>query len=440
MKKTFIPALIIIFAFTASHVTAQNTETAAEQQQAEHVQTYTTPDGKTVTVTTNGNRTVTVTSEPGKTTTVETVNGKTVRTVTATEGTASAAKNPDEEKMNDEDSAVILAKIGYGVSKWNISPLERKINGDKSSYTYTSESFYTKRFDLNLRLWFLKGGMEYLTSNIREWGGFSRDDAKMQSQAQDSKMRQFDIFGGLKIFDTTIKTELLLRQFSNTLISRGVYNYSDPANPPPVYYYSKSGNEIELKKGDRLQWNSLYQQYDVRMISQRNKYFISEMGIQYAIYDAPTEYNISYDRKTYSGTPLPLLIHTTLYSYNMVMGVRYRNYFGSYVYLQVFTPVTFGTSRFANPYFKTKYGYSFASTGDISLNFATGFTHLEAGVEGRFVTMQSFNFSDTSTKRDINVRMDNGTGETLPKGTKISYTSMRDDLFYGAYVKAGLFF
>jgi hypothetical protein len=178
----------------------------------------------------------------------------------------------------------------------------------------------------------------------------------------------------------------------------------------------------------------------VKMISQVNKYFTTEMGIQYAIYDAPTEYTITYDSTTYTGYPLPLLVHTTLYSYNFVFGARIRNYFNKYVYLQMFMPATFGASKFENPLFKSKYGYSFASSANISLNFATGFTHIEAGVEGRFVTMYAMNMSKSSTKQDIDVQKSNGTTETIAKGTKVSYFSMRDDLFYGAFVKAGVFF
>jgi hypothetical protein len=439
MNKLCVPAIVFSLLLPLTLLHAQDTE---EQTQQENVKTYTTPDGKTVTVTVQGNRTITVTTEEGKTTTVETVNGKVVRTTTAT--TRSSGKQTNEETKNEEDDSIILAKIGYGVNKWNISPLQRKIKGDKSSYDYTSEAFYTKRFDLELRLFFLKGGLEYLTNNLREWGGFNRDDAKMQSQsqsqAQDSKLRQFDIFGGLKIFDTTIKTEILLRQFSNTLISRGVQDTYSGTGMLPIHYFNKDGKSIDLQRGDCLQWNSLYQQYDIKMVTQHNKYIITEMGIQYAIYDAPTEYSITYTRTTYSGIPLPLLVHTTLYSYNFVFGARIRSYFNDYVYLQMFMPATLGASKFENPLFKTKYGYSFASSANISLNFATGFTHLEAGVEGRFVTMYAFSVSKTSTKQDIDVQLSNGNSEHLDKGTKLSYISMRDDLFYGAFVKAGVFF
>jgi hypothetical protein len=40
---------------------------------------------------------------------------------------------------------------------------------------------------------------------------------------------------------------------------------------------------------------------------------------------------------------------------------------------------TIGTRRFPNSCFKTKFGYSFASTGNISLYLAADFTHFEAG-------------------------------------------------------------
>jgi hypothetical protein len=127
----------------------------------------------------------------------------------------------------------------------------------------------------------------------------------------------------------------------------------------------------------------------------------------------------------------------------MVVGMHGRSFFTDNLYLDIFLPATMGVSRVKNPWFEIKPGLmtrSYAFTMDTSLRYVSDYARFDLGGFFQFVMISTYTNDDIVLKRDISLQNETGSEQTVTKGTRAEIMSLRDELFYGVYVKASLYF
>lgn len=352
-----------------------------------------------------------------------------------------AQYTPPQRDESPDESAIVRASAGLGYYRLNLSPMIRRISAFKefNQLSYDVDPIVARQFEVTSTLFFLQGGINYITNNFREKIGFSKKQDRETDEHKSTMMRRLDMFAGIHVAGLTVKSDFSIRNFKGTMTSNGIEDGIGVYRP--VIYYDYDGSRINLSRGSKLEWNMTYQQYTIKVITGGSRSVLSgEMGGQYVRYKAPAIFSIDPDESYNQFTPI--IINSVIEQYNLCNGAHTRKFFTDNLYYDLFIFSTLGKSRVKNPWFEVKgtlesMSYSFGA--DTSLRYVSDYARFEFGGYCQFVMISTTSIG-MKLNRDITIQDKSGSEQTFQKGTKADISSLRDELFYGAYVKASLYF
>lgn len=397
---------------------------------------------------------VVVINEDGSqvTTTVRTENGKTIttvktvrpdgssKTVVTTAGAQSAggAVSTAKAGADDDYTPFITGYAGIGRYYWKNFNLSGDAPIDQESTPYTMKKAYVRA-----DLFIFNMGLEYLTSQLFNTEEVTREDDI--DEENDRLAKQMRYFAGLGFGSYEIKANISFKKFAGVMRSNGVNltGWSYSGQNIPVIYYPGDGTYLELDKGAEVGTFTVVRDYELVLSRRFSRYVSYDLGLRYMNYKSPQFFKFGEDQYSSISSDINAVIMNEFQVYTLSSGVdaRTRNRWG--LMFGTYFPACFGVYGYKNDYFDIKPAFtSYLVTGRGKIYTGLEYDHLRLEVGFDYTYLYSAPISRSAKlKQDLfYYSSEDGSPGTVARGTKMSISSDRIEVFYGVYFHAMLMF
>jgi len=348
----------------------------------------------------------------------------------------------NKTKFNPESEAWIYAFAGYGYYDWkmmNTNDFTKLFTKQTIGldYTHNAEPFIVKKYGIRANVLLLSVGFDYLGN---KWPSFDKSDEDKFRNTGNNHLQQLRYFSGLSFGSYIFVFDYLSRDFKSTITSRGMSTFSN--TNVPFYYYPEKDSPYLLANGDKISWNALDSEYEVR-VDKKFTLSIMSFGLRYVTYDAPTQLHLT----TIGSSGNDLLMYTKNEFYYLFFNFKHLNHIAGDFYYSLSLPISIsGVYASKNRYFDTglnpySHGtsYALASAGSLSLQYLLSHLKIETGFDYSFNTSYLMK-TEIRTKNDLTYTDQSGGSALIPAGSQVSLTGQRIEIFWGMYVHVVAFF
>lgn len=357
---------------------------------------------------------------------------------------AFSAENAAGPDIAPEDSSWIYAYAGIGYFQWKMMSTNEYLSyfgadeKEGADFSHEADPYIIKKYGIKTNFFILSFGIDYFSDKLSFMTDY--DTSRDLQEKNDKRSEQMKYLSGLKLGNYSIYLTALFRDFQSTITSRGFGDYF--GGKYSLYYYSDKGEMIELPVGEKINWYTVYSEYELKF-EHNTGWSLMGYGLRYKSYDSPSVVSVSY-REGFNNYDGEVLMFTKNNFVELVCSIKSLERIWGDLYWQTSIPVIYSLYyQVENSYFKQDefMPLSISSAGNISLTYLLPNIKIEAGVDYGMYSLMMVTMDDIKINKEIrfNDNID-GTLVTAPAGSKVDMEVDRLEFFWGFYVNASVYF
>ncbi len=247
--------------------------------------------------------------------------------------------------MHPENTSPLYVYGGYGYFGWKMISTSDYLSiftGQESpglGYSHDATPYVVKRYGVKSNILIFSLGLDYLSDTLSLPSEYNnRDDLE---EKEDKRAQQLKLLSGLRLGNYMLHANVIYREFSSTITSKGLRHFL--GNTLPLPYYPKSGGIIYLDEGETTSWYTRYTQYEGKLEIMHG-WGSMDFGLKVIQFEAPSEIQFT--------TIVPVhatgqaLMYTENTMYTLFFGIKSLTRLAGDFYLGTYTPIDLGFSGY----------------------------------------------------------------------------------------------